>query len=455
MKMIDVDFASDFGEEICDILKNLSDIDGCGMHSSRFISSPSGEIVCIIEDRPSFRRTLHFEQAQFSDSVRNNSFYVSFEFSRTASGYQIEFLQDTEDGILSATLDFGSIAVQTELYDYAQALLCVAPDPWDWVSASLAEMSIKKSILGDSYLNQAELEFEPVGKLFPSGIGKKIEKSELFKAVVKNTSCKTTEQLFRAVRSTICDASSEYPTAVALRCDPTEIATARERVVQALHEAGFEGEYPNFLRLAPYPGIHVINIHMQPVITIHEKNMASFISCVEGSSNDLDYDELFHIRFVCGTAFLKSRELADLKAMDAYTCFFPHKNRRRGVVVNNTFYDDHYPAELAIRVAIQTATCEKVSKEDRLKLLSYDPSSIPFSTFALIYSLTGVFFAMVMCLGFAVMALIFCIIIKGDVSNCWDLITSIPWWKYFLFCALGFAVPMSLITYVGIIRNPR
>jgi hypothetical protein len=180
--------------------------------------------------------------------------------------------------------------------------------------------------------------------------------------------------------------------------------------------------------------------------------MASMIDCGETRVNEMPG---FH--FTVSTVFLRKNELQIFDSLDGKSGFFPYKHHRRArTVFPYGDYQDNgeikYDLEQSVVLTAKIAECGKLTKEERSTSLDVGPGSVGLLHYSILFLLAGLIFGLIMCPGLFLVCLIvgtpFVRLTSDDtyVEFVRFLLFDIPWLPLFLFCVVGFGLPMTIIT---------
>lgn len=449
---------------------------------------PNGEASFSPQSTSSFRQTIYMENPVFSDNFDPDIHeFIDPEIDQLDLGHRISFVQNNE----MVTVNFSDIRLETLLFNYN---LCNTADgsPWSQIWDSLNAMRNKIDVLGMTFLNNKEQalwelgEFGPIQNIHSPGysVNGDNKADEIFlgfaeragnnrvadltrqyseaqnkvkekahQALVKELWKPESEALTQLIMAEIKDAASDYMSEVELYIAHDVLAKTRATVSDILKMKGFAGEYPHFRKMSSLPGLRLLEIQGQPVFAFNEKYMACMVDCFEHSINQ----NAVIIDFNASTVFLKKDELPLFDSLDGYSGFFHHKHRRaRRLTPNFDFRDDDdlaFDLEGITLAAAKTAACEKLTKEERKKNMSVGPGSYGCLYYGGFFMLAGLLFGLLFCPAMFLLA-----IILGAVGSVFSpeaptflefvksLLLDFPWWQMFLFCVIGFGLPMTLVT---------
>ncbi|MDI9483170.1 MAG: DUF3878 family protein [Bacillota bacterium] len=440
----------------------------------------------------SYRQTLHLEDPVFRDNFKPEIYeYTDAEIEITNSGYRLSFIQAEE----IVTVNFSNIYLETQLINYSVSNRWDG-SPWCQISESLTALGLKKDNLGEEFLNEKEKvlcllgEFSPIHSIdsnYHSDNGDRLadklfidfavrvgnepvakltqqysdahlkEKEKIRKALIKELKKPSSEALARLILSEIKDAAAQYPAEVELDIAPEVLTDTRKTVTDIMKQKGYEGEYPHFKKMSSLKGIKLLEIQGQPAFVCNEKHMACMVDCFEHSINF----EMLGISYTASTIFLKKDELHTFEKLDGYSGFFPYKHRRRARTLspNLDFREDgglDYDLESSVIAAAKTAECEKLTKEERKSIASIGPGLYGCLFYGGMFLFTGLLFGLLMCPGLFLVCLVVgtpFTIFSSDAPSFIEyvkfLILELPWLWMFLFCVVGFGLPMTILTAIS------
>jgi hypothetical protein len=364
--------------------------------------------------------------------------------------------------------------------------------PWSQISDALNALGHKQAVLGMRFLNDKEIAlwplcaFRPLHNLFTLPImdGDENKAVELFlgfaervgnsqiaavtrkyansqlkakdkahQALVKALRKPESEALIRIILQEIRAAAAAYASEVELDAAPEVLGKTRARVTALLKQQGFVDKYPHFRKMSSFHGLRLLEIQGQPVLAFNEKNMACLIDCYE----QCIIQNTIILSFTASTVFLKKDELSLFGTLDGYSGFFHHKRRRaRRLTANFDFRDDGslvFDLEGITIAAAKTAACEKLTKEERKKIMSVGPGLYGCLYYGGFFLLAGLLFGLLFCPAMFLLALILgagITLVSSEAPTFLEyfktLLFDFPWWQMFLFCIVGFGLPMTLLT---------
>ena len=443
------------------------------------------ESASLMPDHASgYRQTLHLENPIFSGNFNADYEMTDAEIEILENGYRLSFVQMAE----VVTVDFSGVCLETQLIDYT-SINTGSNSPWQAISDALTALEDKKDVLGMEFLNEKEKRLLPLCKFSPihhSDTSGETEADELFlelarrvgnddvaaltlryahadrvrkkkkadNALRKALSKPSSEALARMIMAELKEASACYPTEAELDVVPESLELARYTVAGMLCAAGYEGEYPHFRRMSSLKGFRLLDMQGQPMIVGNEKHMASMIDCSEMCINH----ETPGFHLAVSTVFLKKRELHLYYALDGYSGFFQNNRRRCRTIFPFPFWDYQdigeatYDLEQAVTVAIKTAECGKLTKEERRAHISVTSGNTGILYYGTMFLALGALFGLLMCLGMFLVCLVVgtpFAFFSADTTFAEFvrfLAVGLPWLPLFLFSAMGFGLPMTIIT---------
>ncbi len=484
-------FAKRFDEHTEDALIQI--IDDCIMCNEMFlVKGKTGQASFSPACFNSYRQTLHLENPVFSDNFKPETYeHTDAEIEVTNSGYRLSFIQTEE----IVTVDFSNIYLETQLINYSVSNRRDG-SPWCQISESLTALGLKKDTLGEEFLNDKEKvlcllgEFSPIHSIdsnYHSDSGDRLadkvfidfavrvgnepvvkltqqysdahpkEKEKIRKALIKELKKPSSEALARLILSEIKDAAAQYPADVELDIAPEVLTDTRKKVTDIMKQKGYEGEYPHFKKMSSLKGIKLLEIQGQPVFVCNEKHMACMVDCFEHSINF----ETLGMSYAASTVFLKKEELHIYDSLDGYSGFFPYKYRRRARTVSPSLdlREDgglEYDLESSVIAAAKTAECEKLTKEEHKSTLSVGPGLYGCLFYGGLFLLAGSGFGLLFCPAMFLIAILLgapVTAISSEAPSFFEYFKSLlfefPWWQMYLFCVVGFGLPMTILTAIS------
>ena len=371
---------------------------------------------------------------------------------------------------------FETAEVITEVYDAINSI-CVWDHPWT-VLITAASSIVAKAYLPGSHCNDLELQMLPLLTelaalddwdelpsdlpfTFPAlkslaekhgcdtlvplfdELGQKEPESQEYTSQVQKiigALCDSSvEPLWREVFEKIHESQAAYPDKADICCPAPILTATREEIAAQMKQHGFDGTYPNFVKVGPLRGIHLEDSYDTAHFIGPKSHMVSRIHCIETV-----IDRELTVQFLCGTALLADGEEAE----DIYACLFDDGARHLFHHTEYTalLYEPDYtytPKDLAIcvSVAAKKAQLQRLSKEE---LNAYtgtkDASMRTFLTFLVV---VGGIFGLTMTLGMMGLTALIALCFGANVGA---IVWSVPWWLVILFCWVGYGGTMGIIT---------
>lgn len=247
------------------------------------------------------------------------------------------------------------------------------------------------------------------------------------------------EPLWRAIYEKIQQSQEGYPVKVEQHCDSTELEKKRAAIQAFLHQQGFSGQYPDFVKTGNISGLHLADSYDQAYLCGMEKDARMYIRCVES----LQDNARLLVHFLCGTA------LKQTSVQDIHSCLFNAKGQRLFWWVRD--YDCVYDAEIAqteerilrlAQIAVKKVQMQKLTKEEK-KLYSFG-SSEGMAWFWLWLLMGGGLFGIAMVAAFMLLGTVI-FALFGQWQQIPIMLATYPWGWMLLFCWVGFGLPMGLI----------
>ncbi|MBQ7010243.1 MAG: hypothetical protein IJN63_00915 [Clostridia bacterium] len=208
----------------------------------------------------------------------------------------------------------------------------------------------------------------------------------------------------------------------------------RDKITAQMHELGYSGEFPDFVKLGSIPGIRVPT---PQYVICFEKRVAFHVRCRiygEGSKASLV--------FYCGTQLLRKNE----KIGDIFSCFFTGNGRRYINRINVALPLDDMSCfsnemlDAIVKIAAKKAELRNLSRSER-KLVYGNVNTFGAFLFGLIFG--GGLFALLMNLLFLFTAFIV-LLFAGNLGEFSVFLSDFPLLGLGAFCWLGFGIPVGI-----------
>ncbi|MEE1019090.1 MAG: DUF3878 family protein [Acutalibacteraceae bacterium] len=270
--------------------------------------------------------------------------------------------------------------------------------------------------------------------------GKKHDK--FLKRLINALNLQKYEPLFREIYALIKDTQSDYPTEFADSCPPDMLNSIRNEIESKLHENGYNGTYPDFVKTGKLNGIHMVQSYDVDYIVGFEKNAAHHIHCNEQySENDVN------IKFLCGFERLRDNEPSDV-----YSCMFNSKGKKFfqsffvDIDMNSDAEEQRQTVDKFTKIAIKKAELKRLTKEERkaANIYAYSDLSVFLSVFIIMGGLFGIF----MTLGFMLIEVAVTAMV-GMANEIPVLFMTTPWWLIFAACWVMFGGAMGVVQIIG------
>lgn len=455
------------------------------------IQMDKGSCVIDIRETEAFMMSIILENA-CGENIESDILWDYAELSKSDDTYLLELVcSDYLNGEdVLGKISFSSMSLNVKLYNYTLSVVSRWNSvPWDTLTEWLGEIEAKRS-LGSEYINEKEEELLPLCSLelfrpsiFDAGefddtqyekLTCYIEKSKcqkllpildsIRKSETKKQRQKYTkefrdeivkfqyEPLWRSVFNDVKAAASEYPSKAEALCDQVQLKDIRSVVSKKFFDAGFQGEYPHFRKMGNLDKMHLVEINGIPYWLGHEKNMASYVDCME-----FCYDGTLTLYFVAGTILLKADKLDAFNKLDAFSGFFHDKARRKGKVlcayIPKMLPDSsHDLGDLleTVSIAIKKSIFQKLSGSERKNFNRYDIDKKSILMNGLIWTIVGLLYGFMLTVSFMIFELIVGLIdSSGSFSIAWALILQTPWWIIFVESSFGFGLLMFIISVIA------
>ncbi len=462
---------TDFSEDVKEAFDYLfKTIDFC-----ENIEILSDKMIIPLDSCDSYSRKLILHNCNKRDF--GNFDFLNFKHSeiiREANSYKLTCTAESIewDTAIPVSISFDYATVEISLYRADRTDFGLTP--WDTL-ISIACDILSKRDLGDGYFNQKEIELMPLikelsklsafSRLYveesPSFeiLKQYIRKHNLLKIIpllnkataeyknlfsrqmhlirlTNKLNDKACEKLWRELYELIVDSQQSYDDKI-LSYDQKLINKIRLQTENNFHKLGYEGKYPTFRKKGAIKGIKLEESYHQTYFVGLEKNVEHIVHCTENV-----YGGKLQLEFLCGTALLKKNE----SVTDIYSCCFNAKGRR---LFKSIYLIEDVDSDIDIfeqleqytQIAAKRAECIKLNKNE-LEFIGDD--FVPWLNFLNILFFAGGLFGVLMTLAFIIMISVITAIEEG-FSAVPETIGMVPWWLCFLFCALGFGIPMAII----------
>lgn len=476
--------ASEFGQEAAECLLEVCDLMlwnplplACDLNGNLRISCGNGV---------SYDKFLRFIHAQV---VGPTQFRLvrGAELSKGDGGYLLELAVESPVGCEVFAIAFQRVEMGIECYNYTGFGSSMAHDDTQWITLAnfLEGLKGKYEGLGDRCLTQDEKALLPLAGFLPimmflgslgpmqtdvRGIdvfekyAREQGNRDILPLLAKLRQCEDeksgkriskriqtilrhgdNEPVWRAIYNDLRVAASIYPSLAGAKEE--EIVATRSEVAEALLRQGFQGEYPCFKKLGRLKGVRLLENRLNTYLVGNEKHMGSYVFCEEVEP----YDGKLLVNYICGTILFRNEELERFDHCDAYSAFFLDKGRRFGSVVKPKYPDYindqpvYVPDDEVAMVAAKTATLQKLSKEEREKVLRLDHTNV-FATLAMFTLLGTLLFGLCMTLGFVLISFVLGLLFTQSLQETLGAIVQVPWQYVFLGTGLPYGLIMGTIT---------
>jgi len=439
------------------------------------IEIQENKIIIPLESCDSYSRRLILHTSLNRDFSNFDFFnFKHSEIIKEADSYKLACTAESLEWDTSTpvNIDFNYATVEMSLYRADRTDFGLTP--WDTL-ISIACNILSKRDLGEEYFNQKECEIMPLIKELsqlsafsrlsdeesPSfdNLKQYIRKHNLSKIIplldkaasnyknlfsrqmhlirlTNKLNDKACEKLWRELYDLIVDSQRGYDDKI-ISYDQKLINKIRLQTENNFHKLGYEGKYPTFRKKGVIKGIKLEESYHQTYFVGLEKNVEHIVHCTENV-----YSGMLQIEFLCGTALLKKNE----SITDIYSCCFNARGRR---FFKSIYLYENVDSDIDIferleqytQIAAKRAECIKLNKNE-LELIGND--FVPWLNFLNILFFAGGLFGILMTLSFIIFVSLITAIEEG-FSAVPETIGMIPWWLIFIFCALGFGIPMAII----------
>ena len=442
------------------------------------------EVIYIQEANFSFNIDYRMTNPKYSDNFKPGVYWIQYpEIEILDYGYRISYVY--EDEIFS--IEFANLQLEIKLLNYSN-LNVFSGSPWGRINQAMVALVNKVDSLGFEYINEKEKKlWEIQGDIINTSIpgqpddmacalfmkyasqrkndgatnvaqqyfksGPK-EKNRAYQLLIKEMVKPSSEAIMREILHDIEEAAKVYSIEKETENEQERFTSIRDRVTRIMIERGYEGEYPHFRKLSSFKGLRLMEMNNQPIIRLNEKNMACLVDCYES----FFYGEKLHLKFIISTVFLKKENLHLFPSLDGYSGFFPYKYNSRAFSAHMGYdvQDEEgllHMLELTISAAAKKAECTKLTKEERENVYFVGSELYGYYAIVGLFLAMGILFGVMMCFGLFLVSLIVgtpFIIFDPQGVTFIDylrmLLFELPWGGLFLFCAIGFSLPMTLLT---------
>ena len=244
------------------------------------------------------------------------------------------------------------------------------------------------------------------------------------------------ESLWREIYLAVKESQKDYPVKCDTLCDAELLASTRRKVERMMHERGYSGSYPNFVKEGRIRGIHNRMSYGMLYTVGCEKNVIFRVHCFESFEGG---DSLV-VMFASGTELVRK----NISSEDIYTSMFDAKGKK---YFSSCWYyvDENTEEELETCVGIATKNAEfgKFTKAEKSYYSMYNGNK--WIEFFVTLVLFGFGFTVLFIP--AMMIFISLILVcGGEAAEIPSMFTEIPWWPIILFCFFGTGIPMGLFT---------
>lgn len=249
--------------------------------------------------------------------------------------------------------------------------------------------------------------------------------------ILKELSKEKYEPFWRELYGQVEQSQKGYPSRLELGEAPPYLQQVREEIQREMVQQGYEGTYPNFVKIGPMKGLHFVESHGMDYLVGCHKRVAYHIRCQEEIMANF-----LTVSFLCGTHLLKKEETSQ----DAFTCAFSQKGHRLFEDFSYTIERKKDVKELGkmVRIAVKKSQLQSLTKEEKQAITPFCVSA--WKIFLLFFMLMGGLFAAM-----------FTPAMMG-MSALLTWLDGLPvvffepfWWWIFLFSWIGFGLPMAII----------
>ncbi|MDD2268367.1 MAG: DUF3878 family protein [Eubacteriales bacterium] len=487
-KVHNIAVISNFSDEVSELLMQIDRIWIC--NPEPLTVNENGELKVVFDASAGYQTSLVFKNAEISQEVNFEFEDInSYEYSKENEFYTLDIA--TSNDIV--TIKFSDVERVQEFFDYSSSLINPTTPkdfyPWTIVANILNELKLLESKFGAERLNNKEKVFLPLVNFAPimfqyslfdiAEHDRNIKSIEFFETLVKEHNVeylipllnqlkqctdkskllhltrkvslalfdKRCEPLWRRIYQDLKDAASVYP--LKNEINKYDLETERKRITKFLLSQDYTGKYPFFKKLTSLKGIKMLANLTNTYFVGHEKNMASYIFCEESFL----YDDRLFISYLCGTIFLKPKQLDKFDQLDAYSAFFVDKGRRFTSIVRQSVYDfdDNMIVKPDISIALiaaKKASVQRLTKEENNKIMSADNTSI--LTIIIACMVFGSFlFGLAMTIAMMVITFILGVTENQSIELIMEFIKTFPWHWVFLGSGLPFGIILGMFTIIA------
>lgn len=463
-------------------------------------------LVTVLNDNSVFRRTLILcNVSEFPQPI--NEEITSFEIeccniAVTEDGYSLSgvllFWDNFEPDYPNVQITFSNVVLKTECY--CGTADEISDTPWEYLGEIAVNIYLK-SITTDGLCNAKEQELLPLlkelayirnpweipveyisgslphltalanqygyKKLLPliANIEKVSYRSNKYDLYVKrliNALChQSYEPLWRDIWNRVIDSQQDYPSKASLLCPADILQDTQVSIQRFMEKHGYEGTYPDFVRKAPLQGIHLEGSYDMNYFVGMKERATYHIHCSESVNERLDENEYLTVQFLCGTSLSETESTYN----DIYSCLFNAGGKRFFHIMryNHKLSTSGKGIDLALEllgpeacpdnleqcvtIAVKKNQLKKLTKEERKLYRGYgdNPSALLF--YGILF-IGGILFAACMMLAATIMEFL-ATVIFGQLHKFPEMFLNTPWLEIFLFCCLGFGIPMAIIFLIG------
>lgn len=433
------------------------------------------DITMIIDDTPSFRRTLTLKNADAVPQDKEGYYCQNLGLVLQKEQNRFCFYGELEDQNFALT--FENAEAEIEVYNACNNM-AFWETPWDFLRTISFAIGMKADLPGD-YCNRKEKELLPLireivaleywiwlpeQELFSFCELKKLAHqygynkaefllskletikpgdSSFYKTVKKLSAVlceKQCEPLWREIYNKISESQVDYPNKVESLCDKELLANVRNDIQTLMESKGYIGTYPDFVKAGALRGIHLEHSYNMTYFVGMEKRAEYHIHCFESFEEN---DHLI-IQFLCGTALLKKDE----EETDIYDCLFNAKGRRLFHTVHHYIplqdEEDREADKLdtSVTIAVKKAECMKLNPSERKEF--YGEMIPGWGMFLQMFLIGGGMFGIAMTL----IAMLLCTIATAvllSVSDIPEMLREMPWGLLLAIAWIGFGGAMGII----------